>query len=77
VEKFHAWRVTLTLPVLNQAAHIVFLVSGAEKAAILKEVLYGNPQLDHLPAQLIHPIQGTLLWLVDKAAAGLLDQNRA
>jgi len=76
VDKVQAWRVTLTPPVLNHAAHVVFLVSGPEKAAVVKEVLQGPTQPERLPAQLVQPEDGTLLWLVDKAAAALLESDR-
>jgi 6-phosphogluconolactonase len=69
VDKFNTYRITLTPPVLNNAAVTVFLVSGAGKAATLRDVLDGQRQPDLLPAQLIAPTNGTLLWLVDEAAA--------
>ena len=72
VEKFRARRITLTPPVLNNATCVVFLVSGAEKAEALQQVLQGGYQPDRLPAQLIRPASGRLLWLVDRAAARLL-----
>lgn len=72
VEKLKAWRVTLTTPVLNQAAHVVFLVCGADKATTLRDVFRGAYEPEQLPAQLIQPANGTLLWLVDADAAGLL-----
>jgi 6-phosphogluconolactonase len=62
-------RVTLTLPVLNAAAQVFFLVSGAEKADRLAQVLDGPSQPDLLPAQAVRPIHGTVRWLVDQAAA--------
>jgi 6-phosphogluconolactonase len=64
------YRVTLTAPLLNQAARLVFLVAGAAKAGVLKEVRQGAPDPERLPAQLIRPESGELLWLVDQAAAG-------
>jgi 6-phosphogluconolactonase len=72
VGKFHTERITMTAPVLNNAACIVFLVSGEEKALPLKAVLEGRYEPSQLPAQLIHPHHGRLLWLVDQAAARLL-----
>jgi 6-phosphogluconolactonase len=63
-------RVTLTPSVFNAAADVVFMVSGAGKADILKQVLYGDYQPEILPAQIVSPVDGSLLWLVDKAAAG-------
>jgi len=72
VDKFKAYRVTLTVPVLNHADLVVFLVSGHDKAEALKEVLQGDRQPDRFPAQLIRPDPGKLLWIVDRAAARLL-----
>jgi 6-phosphogluconolactonase len=65
-------RVTLTLPVLNAAAHVLFLVSGAEKAERLAQVLHGPFQPDLLPAQAVKPVNGTVHWLVNQAAAAML-----
>ena len=67
VEKFQTYRITMTLPLLNNGASVVFLVSGAEKATIVKEVLEG-PQ--KYPAQAVKPTHGELLWMLDKDAAG-------
>ena len=75
VEKFKAYRITLTVPVLNQADLVIFLVSGAEKAEALKEVLEGEHRPDRFPAQLIQPGPGKLLWIVDRAAARLLTNS--
>jgi 6-phosphogluconolactonase len=62
-------RVTLTLPVLNAAVQVIFLVSGAEKAERLAQTLNDPSQPDLLPAQAVRPIHGTVRWLVDQAAA--------
>jgi 6-phosphogluconolactonase len=70
VEKLHSWRLTLTPPVINNAALAVFLVAGPGKAAIVRRVLSGPRQPDDLPAQLIRPTAGQLIWLMDEAAAG-------
>ena len=72
VEKLQTHRITMTAPVLNNAALVIFLVSGKEKAGVLKEILEGDYRPDLLPAQLIKPENGKLLWLVDQAAAGCL-----
>jgi 6-phosphogluconolactonase len=65
-------RVTLTAPILNRAATVLFLVAGAEKASALQAVLEGPADPDRLPAQLIQPASGRLVWLVDRAAASML-----
>ncbi len=70
VAELDMWRVTLTVPVLNEAAVTAFLVAGADKAAVLKEVRAGPRDPRRLPAQLIRPRDGQLLWLADRAAAG-------
>jgi 6-phosphogluconolactonase len=69
VPKLAAFRITLTPPVLNHAAAVVFLVSGADKAPALAAVIEGEPQPDLYPAQIVRPRNGTLLWLVDRTAA--------
>jgi 6-phosphogluconolactonase len=63
------WRITLTAPVLNAAADILFLVSGDAKASVIERVLEGPLQPHELPAQLIAPMHGRLEWLMDRAAA--------
>jgi 6-phosphogluconolactonase len=72
VEKFKTDRITLTLPVLNNAAMVMFLVSGQDKANTLKEVLEGGQPADLLPSKRICPTDGKLIWLVDQAAAAAL-----
>jgi 6-phosphogluconolactonase len=69
VDKLSMWRITLTPVVINAAAHVTFMVSGAGKAERLREVLAGPYQPDILPAQIVRPPDGRLLWLVDAAAA--------
>lgn len=73
VEDIRAWRLTLTAPAINAAANVVFLVTGDRKAAILREVLQGEQQPDKLPAQMIQPTDGKLVWLLDESAAQMLD----
>src|SRR3989442_795110 len=62
-------RLTLTFPVLNAAACVVFIVAGAEKAKAVKAVLADGAML---PAGMVRPENGRLLWLGDRAAAALL-----
>lgn len=72
VEKLGMNRLTLTLPVLNAAAQILFLVSGEEKAETLHQVLEGPPQPHQFPAQRVRPLSEQVSWYVDEAAARLL-----
>lgn len=72
VDKLGAWRITLTAPAVNHAAHVSFIVTGGGKAVRLSEVLRGAYEPERLPAQLIRPTGGTLEWLVDRAAASRL-----
>jgi 6-phosphogluconolactonase len=65
-------RITLTAPAINNAANIIFMVTGADKTPALTAVLERFYEPDQLPAQLIQPLNGTLLWLVDTAAGSLL-----
>ena len=65
-------RITLTAPTACNAAEIIFMVTGADKACALKSVLEGPYEPDQLPAQLLQPQNGKLLWLVDAAAGSML-----
>ena len=62
-------RVTLTPPVINSAIDVIFLVSGTEKADILARVMQNVRRPDLLPAQVVSPVDGRLLWLLDRSAA--------
>jgi 6-phosphogluconolactonase len=72
VGKLYTERITLTAPVASNAARILFMVTGADKALALKAVLEGPYEPEQLPAQLLQPKNGKLLWLVDTAAGGML-----
>jgi 6-phosphogluconolactonase len=63
-------RMTLTFPVLNAAAHVIFLVAGEDKAQTLKQVLEGPAGV--FPSQRINPTKGKLSWYLDRSAAHLL-----
>ena len=63
-------RFTFTFPLVNAAAHVMFLTAGPEKAKVVKAVL-GEPG-GTLPAAMVHPTEGRLTWLLDRAAASLL-----
>jgi 6-phosphogluconolactonase len=71
-------RLTLTLPAINNAACVVFLVTGMDKAKTLSKVLKAgmqggrtSHQAPRLPAQLVAPARGELLWFVDEAAGDI------
>lgn len=72
VEKLSSARITLTAPAINYASNIIFLVSGDEKAECLAAVFKGPRDPENLPAQLIQPVNGSLIWLVDRPAASQL-----
>ena len=71
VPKLNAWRITMTAPFINKADAVMFLVSGAAKAQRVAEVLEGPRDPQRLPSQLIHPVNGRLVWLLDSGAAGM------
>ena len=75
VEKLDAVRLTLTPPVLNAARRVVFVVAGSGKAHMLHTILDGGIDVDLLPAQIVRPTDGELIWLVDRAAADLLERR--
>jgi 6-phosphogluconolactonase len=77
VEKFKTDRISLTLPVLNNAAVVMFLAAGEDKAETLKEVLEGQKPGDQFPSKLVRPADGQLIWLVDRAAAKALSSQRS
>ena len=66
VENLKSYRITMTLPLINNAALVVFLVSGAEKAEIVKDVLRGPKRY---PAQ---EVNGEVMWMLNREAAGKL-----
>ena len=72
VDAHKGWRITLTPPVINAARTVVFIAAGAGKAAVLKEILEGPFRPDTLPAQIVRPAGGTLLWMLDREAAAQL-----
>jgi 6-phosphogluconolactonase len=65
-----AHRLTLTLPAINGARQVLFLVTGGSKAEIVRQVL--GSQGGRLPAQQVQPVAGQLAFLLDERAAGLL-----
>ena len=65
-------RVTFTYTLINEAANVLFVVSGADKARALHSILRGEIDVARLPAQGVRPKQGSLVWLVDAGVARLL-----
>jgi 6-phosphogluconolactonase len=72
VPKLGEWRITLTLPVLNAARRAVFLVVGEEKRDVVAAVLRAQQGSPSLPASLVRPKEGSLIWIVDEAAAAAI-----
>ena len=72
VLKLETTRLTLTIPLINAAKAVTFLVAGEGKAGALKHILEGDADPRAYPAKFIRPEGGDLTWMVDRAAASLL-----
>jgi 6-phosphogluconolactonase len=72
VEAVPRRRISLTFPVINHAERVMFLVSGANKAAAVRQILQGPPDPDQYPGQYVKPDRGEVVWLLDQAAASAL-----
>jgi 6-phosphogluconolactonase len=70
VEKLRTFRITFTYPVLNHAANAMFLVSGSDKAEMVRKAL--QDPTANLPCQRVKPVSGELMWLLDQGAAAKL-----
>lgn len=66
-------RITLTLPVINNAYRVIFMVTGKSKAGIVAEIL-GDTGCTQYPAGLVKPLNGQLFWHLDSASASFLNQ---
>ncbi|MCE7066724.1 6-phosphogluconolactonase [Dyadobacter sp. CY326] len=66
------FRITLTAPIVNNAACVAFLAAGSGKAETLKHVLQGERNVDLYPSQIIEPTRGALHWFIDQSAAAAL-----
>lgn len=69
-------RLTFTLPVINSAADVCFLVSGKAKAPMLGQVLAGPVDAMERPASAVHPNGGRLIWRVDREAASRVKRSQ-
>ena len=72
VAEVSMWRITLTPVIINLAREVIFLVAGAAKADMLRQVLEGPFAPDERPAQIVRPSPGEVVWLIDAAAAAKL-----
>jgi 6-phosphogluconolactonase len=70
VETLGATRITMTYPLLNAARLVMFVVAGSEKAVAVRAVLRPDPGTPELPARLVQPEEGQLVWVLDREAAG-------
>ncbi len=75
VEKFKSTRITFTFPVLNAARAVMLLVAGADKTDMIHEVLVANRKSAVYPVQRVQPMDGTLTWMLDRAAAARLNKT--
>lgn len=71
VDKLQTWRITLTADVIRNAANVLVLVTGEDKAQAMSHVLDGPPDYPQYPAQLARDLHSAT-WLVDAAAASHL-----
>jgi len=69
LEDERMFRITMTVPLFNQARNIFFMVTGANKATVLKNVLDGEYRPSKYPAQLVCPENGYICWFIDHEAA--------
>jgi len=72
VAEVSMWRITLTPVIINLAREVIFMVAGAAKADMLRQVLEGPFAPDERPAQIVRPSPGEVAWLIDAAAAAKL-----
>lgn len=66
-------RITFTLPVINSASNVAVVVTGSSKADAVHTVIDKVEQESKLPAKLVQPTTGKLVWFLDKAAASKLE----
>jgi 6-phosphogluconolactonase len=71
VEKLKMWRITMTAPFINRSRTVAVMVTGRDKAGVVRDVLEGGPDPMRLPIQLIEPASGDLNYILDAAASGM------
>jgi 6-phosphogluconolactonase len=76
VDKLKTDRLSFTYPLINAARYVAFLVTGIDKATVLRSVLEENVPGEQYPAKLVHPTDGKLVWFLDRAAASELPQGK-
>ncbi|MBV8084045.1 MAG: 6-phosphogluconolactonase [Chloroflexi bacterium] len=72
VAEVNMWRLTITIPELQRAKHILLLATGADKADAVRTVIKGPLNVDEYPAQVVREATGTVSWFLDQAAASKL-----
>jgi 6-phosphogluconolactonase len=77
VEKFKTDRITFTFPLLNAARAVHLLVAGKDKAEMIAQVLGPNQSHPPFPVQLVQPVDGAKVWMLDEAAAAQLSLKSA
>ena len=75
IDRFGAYRITMTLPLINAASLVMFVVTGDSKAEAVRDVLQPNDHAAVLPAQLVRPKVGRVIWMLDSAAGRLLKET--
>jgi 6-phosphogluconolactonase len=74
VPKLDTWRLTFTLPLINQARRICFLVNGDKQRELIDRVLDGDPEL---PASRVAPAAGEITWIIGEGSEARRHENRS
>ena len=73
IQSQNAHRLTLTLPVINHGRKVLFIISGQEKAEIVRRIIEDSSNVYHYPARQVQPENGRLIWFLDRGAASVLN----
>jgi 6-phosphogluconolactonase len=76
VPQQNAMRITMTIPVLINARHVLVLVTGSNKADAVWRAIEGEENLNETPSQILREANGEVIWLLDRLAAAKLDGER-